>query len=169
MQNQSLNEIESPVSRAKFEGYQEVVFDIAKEIEKLDGAIERKKGIVEACGILANRVRQECDAVMAVVDKEEMDPEEAKIRNDQTTRIVGILNEIGERNTRDLVVMEGRREGLSGSCEVIEKRFNSEKAKLERYARMDAEEDDLGRGGSEDGKKQQPEEKPAKRAKKAKK
>lgn len=141
MQNPSIGEVNDPQVRSKLEGFQESVADIAREMEKLDDAIERKKGVVEGCATLANRVRDECKSTMNLVDKEEMDPEEAKIRNDQTMKIVQLLSEIGERNTRDLVVMEGRREGLSQSCDVIEKRFYTEAGKYERWIRIEQEEE----------------------------
>lgn len=151
MKNRSLDEVDSPQARSKLEGYQEVVFDIAKELERLDDAIERKKGVVEACGVLVKRIEQECQATMDLVDKNEMKPNEAKIRNDQTMKIIGVLRDIGERNTRDLVVMQGRREGMVSSCDVVERRFEMEKMKFERWKRMEEEDAEEEVGEEEKG------------------
>ena len=184
MSNDTLKKVKDDASRAKLEGLQESVYVLDEGILKIKEGIKEKRGALFVVSELAQRVMLECNVHNQKVDKEEMSPEEAKIRISEITKIVGIIKAQGISVQGDLANLTGQIVGLEKGVANISKKFDSELAKYQRWERMqdsaDGDVDELGRPiktkSAKDKTEDKPEEKPAekimklqppKRAKKA--
>ena len=137
-----LQEIDSPKTRYKLEGYQEASYSLDEEVLKLRRAIDEKRGVVQAAAAIAKRLLQECDPIAKAARDEEMEPGEAKIRIDVVKRMSSIVQEIATKNQNDLITFQGMIQGIERSRKVIEGRFKDEVGKYERWKRIESEEAD---------------------------
>ncbi len=101
--------------------------------------LPEKHGVVSGCTVIANRVHAECVNINDQVKKELIDPSEAKIRVNQTLKIVDIIKEIGSENRNDLVAMECKANGHIEAANVLSKQYEDLAVKYERHERIDAE------------------------------
>jgi hypothetical protein len=148
-QNETLTEIKADVPRAKLEGLQEAVTHIDLQMLQVRNGIEQKKGIVQAAGVISKRVFQECAPINQAVEAGELEPEIAKLRIAEVSRITEIIRGIERDNRNDLIEMQGQLKGLERAANAIAGHFKSEAQKYERYQRMeDEDDDDLGRSAA---------------------
>jgi len=149
-QNETLSEIKADVPRAKLEGLQEAVTHIDLQMLQVRNAIEQKRGIVQAADVISKRIFQECTPINQAVEAGELEPELAKLRISEVTRITEIVRGIARENQTDLIDMQGQLKGLERAANAIGGHFKSEAQKYERYQRMEDEDagDDLGRSAA---------------------
>lgn len=149
-QNETLTEIKAEGPRAKLEGLQEAVTHIDLQMLQVRNAIEQKRGIVQAADVISKRVFQECTPINQAVEAGDLEPDVAKLRIAEVTRITEIVRGIARDNQNDLIDMQGQLKGLERAANAIGGHFKSEAQKYERYQRMedDDAEDDLGRSAA---------------------
>jgi hypothetical protein len=150
LENESLDEITDPVARAKLAGIQEAVFGIDALIINLRKSVDEKRGVIAASDAIAKRLMEECLPYQKATEEEKIDKDEAKLRIDTIQRMVAIVREVGAENRRDLVHFQGQVAGLEKAAKSAEEKFNGETQKYQRWQRVQAEEDDLGRKAVED-------------------
>jgi hypothetical protein len=137
--NESLDQINDPVVRAKLAGIQEAVFGIDGDIIQMRRTIEQKQGVIQAAEIIASRLFEECKPIQAAVDAEKMEADEAKIRIEVIQKLVQIVRNIGSENKADLLGLRGQIQGMERAVKRTEERFNGEVTKYERWQRIQAE------------------------------
>lgn len=137
--HEHLQEIDSPQTRYKLEGYQEVSYSLDEEILRLNKAVDEKRGVVQAADVIAQRLLQECNPIAEAARDEKMEPDEAKIRISVVKQMSDIVKNIGVKNRADLITFQGMIQGIERSRKLIEGRFNDEVGKYERWKRIEAE------------------------------
>jgi chromosome segregation ATPase len=138
-----LEEVQDPISRAKLEGIQQSVYTLDHEIIGARKAIDEKRGVVHAADVIAKRLEAEMGPIQIKLKAEEIEPEEAKARIEQTLKCVQIVKEIGQNNRVDILTLQGQVMGFEKGVKALEGKFNEQAAKYERQQRMVEEEDEL--------------------------
>lgn len=156
--NDTLSEIKDPVSRSRLEGLQEAVFAADNEILKAHKELDHRRGVAEAAKLMAGRMVQECNPINKLVDDEQMEPAEAKIRIDTIMKMSELCNTIAKEAADNVMALRGQIQGLERAVKSISSKFAETAAKFERWQRVqDEEADELGREaaeGEQDGKKE---------------
>lgn len=156
--NETLSEIKDPVSRSRLEGIQEAVFATDSEILKAHKELDHRRGVAEAAKLMAARMVQECNPIQKMVDDEQMEPAEAKIRIDTIMKMHELCKSIASEAAENVVTLKGQIQGLERAVNSISVKFSDTAAKFERWQRVqDEEADELGREAAEveqDGKKE---------------
>lgn len=132
-------EISDSVSLAKLSGLQLSITSLEQMSQDLQRILPEKRGIVAACNKLAERVFTECVTVNERVKKEEIEPDEAKIRINQIQIIVNILKESGVENHKDMVAMENKSAGYLEAADRLSKQYDDLAVKYERDERIEKE------------------------------
>ena len=138
-ENKSIEEVKSPLTRAKLEGIQELVFDVDKEIKESQKGMTNRYAYVEAGTVIHNLIMAECLAIQARVDKDRSTMEEAKKEMTIVTRMAGRVKEQTEAWRKEHLTHQGKLAGLNRLAEMARIRFEAEVMKADRHARMEAE------------------------------
>lgn len=154
MQNKSLDEVEHPETRARLEGIQGVVYDIGNQVLEYREKIKAHKAAKAQVGITAETLFHQCVPINKLVDEDEMDKDEAKLRIDQIKRDVELVRGIEARLQEEIDRFKGALLGFEEAIKVSGARFDNEVNKYERHQRIEAESDDgdvddLGRTAEE--------------------
>jgi hypothetical protein len=170
LSNETLAEIKDPVSRSKLDGIQEAVYATDNEILKAHKELDHRRGVAEAAKLMAARMVQECNPINKLVDDEEMEPAEAKIRIDTIMKMSELCTSISNEAVENVITLKGQIQGLERAVKSISAKFAETAAKYERWQRVqDEEADELGREATEDEQDGKQEDKPVSRPAQSKK
>lgn len=139
--NPNLAEIDDPQTRSKLEGMQEVADDFGKQVLALSAKMEQKKGIVAAAKVINHTINLEIAPIQQQVDNATIEPEIAKVRIQEISRIMQIVEGVRAANEADIVKIKGQIEGVQLATTAMKKRFDGEVAKHERWKRIEEEEE----------------------------
>jgi hypothetical protein len=141
MEHPTFDEISDPKTRTKLQSIQGYVTDLDGEILKVRDAANANAAAAKTASIISKRITQEMIVAQDQIEKDMLDPSEAKLRISQTQRIVIIVNEMMSGWQADAITLKGKVQGLETAVKVGEGRFNAEKGKWERHKRMEEEEE----------------------------
>lgn len=136
-----IDEVKDPGTRGRLEGVQSVVYDLDLAIKQTKELIAARKAAAGQTHNIAEMVFQHCVPINHLVDKGEMEPDEAKLRVDTIKQVVKSIQDTEAEIRAEVERLNGKVEGLEASVAVAGARFNNEALKYERHERM-AQEDE---------------------------
>jgi len=133
------SEIEDLNVLGQLHGVQENAFLIGQAMESIDLALPGKKGWIDMAEALLKRLHDERAAISGKVDTAGMDPDEAKIRNDQMGQVISLTEVVLAESHLEIDKMISRKEGLQTAENIAAQQFDRIQANHERELRIAAE------------------------------